>query len=607
MKDDRNNSDSLSRTVLIVGFSLIALLLFALAYRWASSAPQPRGQAAVAATATIRPTPADLPARKLESDSVLPIPATPTELPVHKTESQSVTPVPATIPATPTELPPPEFSNPPQDAFQQMAADWGVELLVSDMSNTGLWQFPAGTLVHPLAVEAAHGSAYLIDSGRVLEIDLGDSAPPRRLLEPGDEVDGVRVIEPLDLTLMGEHLLVLDRAGDVYAYNLPHGTWRLDRYDRPTEASSGHYFVALSADQVDGQDVPNRALLETNYKFAQLYDRELNRIWRLPELRAVDISYYDGDVFVLQRELHDQVGGINKYRDTSSISAFAPRIQIEEPRQIAATAQGLYVLDQAGRRLMLLDIKSGALLRVVQLPQDKLVSAIAPVEESMNLLLAGQDSLYFLGEPDRLVSIAGAGGSDPENLRLNDPEQLAGLDDFVVPIGGSNITFRDFQMPGAPRHYRLGVHNGLDFYWQPGTKVLAAGDGTIIRADIDYVGPTAADLALWSAETSRLGYTAPEILDNYLGRQIWIEHEQGIVTRYAHLRSIEPGLQPGTAVTRGQAIGEVGNSGSPASLESEFSDAHLHFELWVDDLFLGQYLRPIETRDWIERMFPTNR
>jgi len=92
-----------------------------------------------------------------------------------------------------------------------------------------------------------------------------------------------------------------------------------------------------------------------------------------------------------------------------------------------------------------------------------------------------------------------------------------------------------------------------------------------------------------------------------MGRQIWIEHEPGIVTRYAHLRSIEPGITLGTAVSRGQVIGEVGNSGSPASLESEFSDAHLHFELWIGDSFLGKNLRPIETRDWIERILPPSR
>jgi murein DD-endopeptidase MepM/ murein hydrolase activator NlpD len=137
--------------------------------------------------------------------------------------------------------------------------------------------------------------------------------------------------------------------------------------------------------------------------------------------------------------------------------------------------------------------------------------------------------------------------------------------------------------------------------------VLAAADGTVIRADLDYVGPTAWQLAAWWNETQERGYTTPERLDDYLGRQIWIQHRDGLITRYAHLRSIEPGIAKGVEVARGQTIGEVGNSGSPASLESEQADAHLHFELWLADQYLGQFMRPIETREWIESIFPNRR
>ena len=48
-------------------------------------------------------------------------------------------------------------------------------------------------------------------------------------------------------------------------------------------------------------------------------------------------------------------------------------------------------------------------------------------------------------------------------------------------------------MPNAPREYRLGVHEGVDFYQvdnctriQRGTEVLAAKDGIVRRADLDY-------------------------------------------------------------------------------------------------------------------------
>ena len=54
---------------------------------------------------------------------------------------------------------------------------------------------------------------------------------------------------------------------------------------------------------------------------------------------------------------------------------------------------------------------------------------------------------------------------------------------------------------------------------------------------------------------------------------------------------------------QGDFIGRVGNSGSPASLNDESADSHLHFELWLGEHYLGQYLRPIETRELLEALF----
>jgi murein DD-endopeptidase MepM/ murein hydrolase activator NlpD len=541
-----------------------------------------------------------------ESKEIVPDGGTPE--PDIQGEETGSPPIPTAEPAvasSPTVLPSPEFTNPAKDDFRQTAERWGAEYFTIDMENTGLWQYHDGVLVHPIALAVANEYAYLLDSGRIVQIDLQRAEEPLTLLSPGDEVDGVLVLEPLDLAFIGEQLLVLDRAGDVYAYDFNSKTWQMDRYDRPVEESSGHYFVALAGEQLPGSVDQTRALLETNYKFAQLYDQDQNRIWRLPEQRAIDLDYSAGDVYILQRELHDQQGHITKYRDTSSISSFAPRVSITEPRQIIATTDTVYVLDQEGRRLLVFEPQYGQLLRIFQLPQDHLVTTAAVDPASGKLFLAGQDRLYHVGDPSRLQSIAAKPAfQDPVS---HDPLFLATLDTFIVPIGGSNITFRDFQLPGAPRHYRLGVHNGIDLYWQPGTKVLAAGEGTVIRADLDYIDPTAQDLDAWYQETRRLGHTSKEILDNYMGRQVWIEHEPGIVTRYAHLRSIEPGIATGKPVSRGEVIGEVGNSGSPASLEGEAADAHLHYELWINGSYFGRYLRPIETRDWSERMFPVSR
>ena len=55
-------------------------------------------------------------------------------------------------------------------------------------------------------------------------------------------------------------------------------------------------------------------------------------------------------------------------------------------------------------------------------------------------------------------------------------------------------------------------------------------------------------------------------------------------------------------VTQGQAIATAGNSGTPGSLTSETYDVHLHLELWIGDHYVGQFLRPVEARTWLERI-----
>ncbi|MBX3060152.1 MAG: M23 family metallopeptidase, partial [Anaerolineae bacterium] len=77
----------------------------------------------------------------------------------------------------------------------------------------------------------------------------------------------------------------------------------------------------------------------------------------------------------------------------------------------------------------------------------------------------------------------------------------------------------------------------------------------------------------------------------------------GTIARYAHLSGIEEEVVVGTAVTAGQRIGLVGNTGSPLSVSSATEDAHLHFELWLNGHYLGQFLRPVEVRELVAALF----
>lgn len=165
-------------------------------------------------------------------------------------------------------------------------------------------------------------------------------------------------------------------------------------------------------------------------------------------------------------------------------------------------------------------------------------------------------------------------------------------------------------MPGAPREYRRAIHEGVDFYdWDNcvfiglGTEVVAAEDGTVIRADWAYQELTAERLAELEHEVERVGGGDPAVEDAFRGRQVWIEHRDGIVTRYAHLSGIADGVVVGMEVAAGELIGYVGDSGTPESVTDPNTQVHLHFEIRVGDTYLGQGQGPAETRRLYEQAF----
>jgi murein DD-endopeptidase MepM/ murein hydrolase activator NlpD len=99
-------------------------------------------------------------------------------------------------------------------------------------------------------------------------------------------------------------------------------------------------------------------------------------------------------------------------------------------------------------------------------------------------------------------------------------------------------------------HPMLGIsrrHEGTDYAADPGTPVMAAGDGVVARAG-------------WTG-----GY----------GNMVEIRHRSGIVTRYGHLRGFARGIRSGRRVSQGQVIGYVGSTGLATG-------PHLHYEFRVN-------------------------
>ena len=93
------------------------------------------------------------------------------------------------------------------------------------------------------------------------------------------------------------------------------------------------------------------------------------------------------------------------------------------------------------------------------------------------------------------------------------------------------------------------VHNGVDIAAEAGSAVCAAADGEVYSV----------------------------YADEAMGTTIVLRHASGYTTKYASLAE-NVSVQPGDIVTKGQAIGVVGNT---ALMESAIGD-HLHFSVACD-------------------------
>jgi murein DD-endopeptidase MepM/ murein hydrolase activator NlpD len=476
------------------------------------------------------------------------------------------------------------------------------------------------TFIHPISMVSDGQQAWLLDGGRVLQIDLENPNAPVVILSPGDMILGEPVQEPLDLALVdlgneqgqGQGLLVLDRVGDVYLLDFETGEWVWDRYSRPIGQTSSHYYLSLST---NGSD---RFLLEASYRYGVRYlpGQTGETGWSVDEedvlvdlavLRDATASF----AYVLQRPVDTANAQIIRYVQGQIDNNFRPNIEITQPREIQVGPTAIYLLDQGGLRLSVLNNENGMVLSQTEFPFPISTFALYLDQFGSSLAIyAGRNTVYLPGQPDTQTIIdlndVPTGGQSAVllNSAAYDPQTWLQMPDLVLPIENLPPDARELRLPGAPRHYRQGIHEGMDFYWGPGREIRAIAAGTIIRADWDYVEPWPELFAHWRSRSAELGYTPDEALDFFRGRQIWIQHENGFISRHAHLSTIDFNIDVGVQIAQGQVIGQVGNSGSPGSLDGPTVDSHLHFELWYGDQgYLGQYLRPIETRELIKTIF----
>jgi len=135
------------------------------------------------------------------------------------------------------------------------------------------------------------------------------------------------------------------------------------------------------------------------------------------------------------------------------------------------------------------------------------------------------------------------------------------------------------------------------------TAIMAAKDGVVIRADHDYHALNESELLAADKRITEGHATDPDILDLFRGRQVWIDHGKGIVTRYAHTSDVAANIHVGDHVKQGDVIAFVGDSGTPESISDPGTEEHLHFELRTGETFLGKGLPAADVRALYTRLF----
>ena len=185
-------------------------------------------------------------------------------------------------------------------------------------------------------------------------------------------------------------------------------------------------------------------------------------------------------------------------------------------------------------------------------PQTALVSPqVAQNQESQN-----QDSDTFnYDRPEISINSGGPASSfqltmvesedehnriEAELRRIEATSNNAFLPTLWAHLGKINNEFGFRRNPFGGRSYEF--HSGMDIDGERGDQVIAAANGTIIKAE-------------WQG-----GY----------GNMIEIDHGNGLITRYGHLSKIETAV--GDSVQRGQLIGFIGSTGRSTG-------PHLHYEL----------------------------
>ncbi len=192
--------------------------------------------------------------------------------------------------------------------------------------------------------------------------------------------------------------------------------------------------------------------------------------------------------------------------------------------------------------------------RVAILQEEKAVlldTAVADLDKKSRII---ESILSSVGVDVKIqLSKENSGGpftSSAENISdeliLRTDQYLDTLQDIPIGAPVPGVLTSRFGWREDPINGKKAYHRGVDIRGQKGADVQATANGTV----------------------------KIENYDRGNGRYILVDHNNGFVTKYAHLKKSL--VKTGDSVTRGQVIGLVGSTGRSTG-------PHVHYEIHYDD------------------------
>lgn len=456
-------------------------------------------------------------------------------------------------------------------------------------------------------------SLYLVAGGRLYRLlleELGRTpvVTPTDVMPPDNRVADIAIQELVYMAhdTATDDLYLLDKSTDIY------------RYDR-----EGRWHLVAKARQLPGVfPDPQYLALAVHDGVIYILDADLARVWRidgdgdLPEPHFLGSEVGTGVDFAMPEDAAgDRFFVISRDGSLAVLEVLPgpdgvgrPDVpSLAWPAQVQTVGDYLVMVDGEARSVTVREQAGYAPVRT-------LLFRFPGMPRLRQAALVGGTVTAIGGPYLYAASFAGLTSTCPQvtfdnrmTFRGVDVREL--LPQVAYPFADGVMPSRPRSYPGARRLYRRGVHEGLDIYsldvpyMAVGTPFGAIADGTVTRADHDYVEMTPVEYDAAEAQTRADHFTNEELSDDFLGRQVRLDHSETVTSIYAHLDDIAPAVTPGRNVLMRATLGTVGVSGTQSGAYGITDGYHLHFEIWVDEYYLGEGLSIYETMRIWEALF----